>query len=217
MNNFANSLLHLLLSWMRALFGGVLSLLQGDDRGLLAWLSRHWLPLTAVLLLAGLVLDVTVYIIRWRPQYVWRTRLRRFMNREEETEAEIQFNQGFDTALADFNFADTPIPDLTTSEAVSEETLGSYLAEPAPAAEEAFDYSQLPGADQLPAERRRRSERHSRRFGRASRLRLAEFVDPHRRSREVIDPREAFNEPVYPASEAQTPYTEQEDDPFDHV
>ena len=41
MNNFANSLLHLLLSWMRALFGGVLSLLQGDDRGLLAWLSRH--------------------------------------------------------------------------------------------------------------------------------------------------------------------------------
>lgn len=208
MNNLSNSLLHALLGWMRSLFSGVLSLLQGDKAGVLPWLSRHWLALTVILLLAGLTLDAVIYILRWRPQYVWRTRLRRLMNRESETEEDIQFSQGFDTALPNFNFADTPIPDLTTSETISEETLETYLAEPAPAQEE-FDYSQLPGAEQVAEERRRRSDRHSRRF-RTNRLRL-----PERHAVEVIDVRDAFHEAVYPASEPQN--TEQEEEPFPHV
>lgn len=209
MNNLSNSLLHVLLGWMRSLFSGVLSMFQGNDAGLLPWLSRHWLSLAVILLLAGLTLDAVVYILRWRPQYVWRTRLRRLMDRDEETEEDIQFSQGFDTALPDFNFADTPISDLTTSETMSEETLETYLAEPAPAQEE-FDYSQLPGVDQLPEERRRRSDRHGKRFGLTGRLRL-----PERHTAEIIDARDAFHEAVYPASEPQNP--EQEEDIFRHV
>ena len=208
MNNLSNSLLHVLLGWMRSLFSGVLSMLQGDDAGILPWLGRHWLSLTVILLLVGLTLDAIIYILRWRPQYVWRTRMRRLMDRQEETEEDIQFDQGFDTALPDFNFADTPIPDLTTSETMSEETLETYLAEPTPAQEE-FDYSQLPGAEQVPEERRRRSDRHSRRFGLTGRIRL-----PERHTAKVIDARDAFHEAVYPASEPQNP--DQEEDVF-HV
>ena len=216
MNNFANSLLHLLLRWMRTLFGSLLNLLQGDDSGMLAWVSRHWIPLAALLLIAGLVLDAVIYMARWRPQYVWRTRMRRMFNREQESEEELQFNQGFDTSLPDFNFADTPISDLATNEAISEETLETYLAEPAPAPEESFDYSQLPGAEASSEERRRRSDRHSRRFGNHARSRLRGLRgNGRRRVREEINPRDAFHEAVYPSAEPPIDY--QEDESFHHV
>lgn len=212
MNNFSNSLLHLLLSWMRTLFGSLLNMLHGDDSGVLAWVSRHWIPLAVILLIIGLVLDTLIYMARWRPQYVWRTRFRRIFNREQETEEDIQFSQGFDTALPNFNFADTPITDLATSEAIADESLEAYFSEPAPAQEEAFDYSQLPGAEAVPEERRRRSDRHSKRFhlrepGRTRR----------RRGAEEINPRDAFHEAVYPSAEPPITYQEQEDESFHHV
>ena len=57
MNAFANSLLHLLLSWMRALFSDVLSFAQGGDSGLIAWIGKHWIVLTLTLMAAGILTD----------------------------------------------------------------------------------------------------------------------------------------------------------------
>ena len=82
MNGFANSLLTLLLGWMRVLFSALLTLPQRGS-AFLAWLGRHWIPLVLVIVLAALFVDALIYILRWRPQYVWSTRLQRLFHRKE--------------------------------------------------------------------------------------------------------------------------------------
>lgn len=197
MNAFANSLFHVLLSWMRALFGDLLSIFQSGDGGVISWVSRHWLFLAALLLCLGLAADAVVYLLRWRPQYVWRSKLYRLLHRQELREEEREFSEGFDSALPNFNFADTPIPDLNITDPAVEGLEAYYEETPAPA-QEAFDYNQLPGADQVREERRRRSDRHN--PSPLSRLRLPDLVEKGRRHRSELptDARDAFHEPVYP-------------------
>ena len=196
MNNIANSLLHLLLSWMRTLFGDVLSLTQNGGAGMIAWLSKRWIPLAVILVLAGIILDAFVYLIRWRPQYVWRTRLRHiFRRRDNDGFDEREFDQGFDTALPDFNFGDTPIADLSTAP-VPEPMLDSYFAQPAISS--VNDQPEpLVDASVIPAERKRRSDRHSRRV----RLPVRSDSSRRRNTEAPMNPRAAFHDPVYPAAE----------------
>jgi len=210
MNSIANSLLALLLSWMRSLFGSILSLMRGENAGFLSWIGSHWLPLACILMLAGITADAVVYILRWRPQYVWRTRFRHLMNRRQlDDAAEEQFQQGFEDAVEDFNFEDTPIPDLTTQSVPPLEEIASFDAAVSPDNSAPFDYSKLPGAESPADERRRRSDRHARRgVGRAvSRFRLPDLSDSDRYSTSYpempVNPREAFHAPVYPAAEYQ--------------
>ena len=207
MNAFANSLLHLLLSWMRALFSDVLSFAQGGDSGLIAWIGKHWIVLALTLMAAGILTDGIIYLIRWRPQYVWRTRLRRRFRRGDGDFDEARFQEGYDTAMPDFNFGDTPIADLST-EPPAPPALDPYYAEPAPQPEPDFDYSRLPGAEMVPPERRRRSDRHERRplgrFRLPDLTRKADDMPP--------DARSAFHDPVYPASDM---YPQEDDDSQD--
>ena len=208
MNAFANSLLHLLLSWMRALFSDVLSFAQGGDGGLIAWISKHWLLLAVILLAAGILTDGMIYLIRWRPQYVWRTRFRRRFRREDDGFDEDQFQEGYDDAMQDYNFADTPIAGLS-AEPEPPPAMEPYYAEPAPPQPEPdFDYSRLPGADQVPPERRRRSERHGRHP--LGRFRLTDLTKKN--DDLPPDARSAFHDPVYPASDM---YPQEDDDSQD--
>lgn len=221
MNNFANSLLNLLLSWMRSLFGSLLSLIQGNDAGLLQWLSKHWIALGCILVVGGLTLDIIIYILRWHPQYVWQAQLNRLLHRHETDEMEDEeFSQGFDSALADFNFADTPIPDLTISEQQPLDPLETYYEEALPSPEPEIDYSQLPGASQVQEERRRRSQRHGRRaMHSVPRFRISDLNDSARHAaypEPPVNARDAFHEAVYPSAEI-TSYQEQNDEDFHHV
>ena len=75
MSQFADSLLTALLGWMRSLFSGFLSLTQGNGGGFLSWMSRRWFVLAAIVLVAGLTVDAVIYILRWHPQEVWRSKL----------------------------------------------------------------------------------------------------------------------------------------------
>ncbi|MBQ9198402.1 MAG: hypothetical protein IJ157_14375 [Clostridia bacterium] len=200
MNNFANSLLHLLLSWMRALFGSLLSFAQDGSGGIFAWLTGHWLPVAAVLLVLGITLDVIIYILRWRPQYVWRTKLNRLFHRGNYAYDDPQFNEGYDTALSNFNFADTPIPDLTNEPAPAE-VMESYFAEPVAYQEGIEETASQPSDEQPAGQRRRRSDRHEKHA-------LGRFELSRRRNSEpAIDARSAFHAPVYPETE---PYQQEQ-------
>lgn len=78
MNGFTNSILSMLLSWLKALINDLWRLVSGDEGGaLLRWLAENWKALVLVICIAGFVLDRVVYFIRWRPDYVWRSRRRR--------------------------------------------------------------------------------------------------------------------------------------------
>ena len=112
MNDFASALLSFLLSFTRSVANSALSIFQGTSGTFWAWIGAHWLPLTCVLVLAGLTIDIMVYILRWRPQYVWRSWLHRIFRTKDERMAEQQFDAGYDQGVQSFSFMDEPIPDI---------------------------------------------------------------------------------------------------------
>lgn len=216
MNNFANSLLHVMLSWMRALFSDLLHVFQGGDTGLIAWLSRHWIFLAILLIAAGIAIDGFIYVLRWRPQYVWRTRLRALRRRREAPDPEEeQFEEGFDTGLPDFDFVNTPIPGLRQPQPEPEPILESYYVEAEAAAQEMQPEEIEIPAEAHPEGRRRRTERHARRF--PAFLHQPRHGRRNRRGELPIDPRAAFHEPVYPADDARPSYFTREDEDNQNV
>ena len=66
--------MNMMLGWLKSLARWVLGLF--DLAGLNAfspieWLSRHWMSMLLFLLAAGVVIDLLVWLIRWRPYWVW--------------------------------------------------------------------------------------------------------------------------------------------------
>lgn len=75
MNVIADRLFSLLLGWTRSLFNSLWNLVTNHSSGIAGFLERFWLPMILLLLLVGTVTDYIIWIIRWRPYYVWRSRL----------------------------------------------------------------------------------------------------------------------------------------------
>ncbi len=87
MNGFTNSMITLLLGWMKALISDLWQLLSGEKGGaLLGWLAANWKVLVVLLCAGGFVMDRIIYFIRWRPDYVWRSRRERRRQRRLERE-----------------------------------------------------------------------------------------------------------------------------------
>ncbi|MDD3336194.1 MAG: hypothetical protein PHI98_11875 [Eubacteriales bacterium] len=82
MNGFTNALLSMLLSWIRLLVNQLWNLLnsQGGYQGL-HFLIDHWKTIAVFLCISGFVVDRIVYLIRWRPYYVWSSKLHRLERR----------------------------------------------------------------------------------------------------------------------------------------
>ena len=99
MNGFANAILTLLLSWMRVLVNDLWRLLSSEDAGILyRFLAANWKLVVLILCAGGFVIDRIVYLIRWRPYYVWSSKLGRLRRRRagrhggmEASEAEAAF------------------------------------------------------------------------------------------------------------------------------
>ena len=70
---YANSIINNMLGWLKGFAGWVLRLfnLAGSGGSPLAWLADHWLQLLIVLLATGIVIDLLVWLFRWRPYWVW--------------------------------------------------------------------------------------------------------------------------------------------------
>lgn len=72
-NQFAESLMEIMLSWMRWLTGWFWNIVNsgGTSGGFLAWFSENWKSLTVFLIVVGLVVDWLIWMIRWRPYWLW--------------------------------------------------------------------------------------------------------------------------------------------------
>lgn len=78
MNGFVNTILSLMLSWIRALISNLWALLTSEDGGAFCqFFSAHWLTIVAGLCVACMLVDMIVYFFRWRPDYVWASKWRR--------------------------------------------------------------------------------------------------------------------------------------------
>lgn len=78
MNGFVNTLLSVMLSWIRALISNIWFVLTSEDGGaFFQFFSSHWLTIVIGLCLVCVLVDVIVYFFRWRPDYIWAARWRR--------------------------------------------------------------------------------------------------------------------------------------------
>lgn len=76
MNSFANSILSFLLSWIRTLAANLWGMVNSEDGGALyQFLASNWLWILLVLCTGGWIADRIIYFFRWRPHYVWLSRL----------------------------------------------------------------------------------------------------------------------------------------------
>jgi len=81
---YANAVVNVMLGWLKGLANWVLKLfnLAGSGGNPLLWLSENWLKLLIVLLVAGVAIDWLVWMIRWRPYWVWFKKKRIIVNDE---------------------------------------------------------------------------------------------------------------------------------------
>ena len=81
---YTNAIVNVMLGWLKGLANWVLKLfnLAGSGGNPLLWLSENWLKLLIVLLVAGVVIDWLVWMIRWRPYWVWFKKKRIIVNDE---------------------------------------------------------------------------------------------------------------------------------------
>ena len=83
---YSNAFVDLMLGWLKGLANWVLRLfnLAGSVGGSpLLWLSKNWLKLLIIFLVLGVVVDRLVWLIRWRPYWVWFRKERVIVNDEK--------------------------------------------------------------------------------------------------------------------------------------
>jgi len=97
---YSNAIVDLMLSWLKGLANWVLRLfnLAGSVGGSpLLWLSQNWLKLLVFLLILGLVLDRLVWLIRWRPYWIWFRKERIIVNDDKFFAHEnLEFDEDWD-------------------------------------------------------------------------------------------------------------------------
>ncbi len=82
MGGFTQSILNVLLSWLRTAITGLWDVVNSTDtQQSLEWLGQHWMIPVLLIIVAGVVIDYLVWLIRWRPFYVWSSNWRRFKRR----------------------------------------------------------------------------------------------------------------------------------------
>ena len=82
-SGYSNAIVDLMLGWLKGLANWVLRLfnLAGSANGSpLVWLSQNWLKLLIFFLALGIILDRLVWLIRWRPYWVWFRKERVIVN-----------------------------------------------------------------------------------------------------------------------------------------
>lgn len=202
MNNFADSILELLLSWVRGILSDIWHMFSGDGGSLFAWLGKHWLSLLCVLLIVGATVDLIVYILRWHPQRVWISTFNRIFHRA--TEEEITFNDGYLSGIESFELDSDPVISEYINSAPQLEQYDAGIQQaPDPASQE------IPPIEEALPVRRRRSDRHERRSARKKLISiklpsLEEDDTPYTNyPSPPVRAREAFHDAVYPSDNQQ--------------
>lgn len=96
-SGYSNAIVDGMLGWLKGLANWVLRLfnLAGAGGNPLLWLSQNWLRLLIVLTVIGVAADILVWLVRWRPHWVWFRRTRVIVNDDRffnESDISAQMN-----------------------------------------------------------------------------------------------------------------------------
>ena len=98
MNAFANTLFSVLFSGIRSMIEGVwAAVASGRFSRFFSWLGDCWLIVAAVICAGATCMDYLVWLVRWRPYLIWRTKLRRLFSppSRRRVEADRRFARGY--------------------------------------------------------------------------------------------------------------------------
>lgn len=224
MNAFADSLLSMLLGWVKGAAKGIFDFFTSDSSGnFYTWLGDHWLILAAVLCLGGVIADYAVWILRYRP--FARTGSRRRKKRDRHFDRKL-FISGYEDRVE--------VPDAEISVPVMEEPV-HFVQEFPPEREmqeesgvpsvpdfavpdtySRQDYAEEDQRELLPdgTVRRRRTDRYRDEHRNDERLPVNGVIGKIRRTldgdrdavEEILsgaaDPDDKYYEPVYPQGDA---------------
>ena len=85
-NQFAEKLVEVMLSWMRLVVNWFWAVFRtGAPSGLSKWFAGSWKGIVVTLILVGVVVDWLVWMIRWRPYWLW------FRKKVEEGRQETEY------------------------------------------------------------------------------------------------------------------------------
>ena len=109
MGILTDSLFSALMSWVRALVTAIWALFSSERTTALEFLAKNWIGIAALLIVAGLVIDWMIWLIRWQPYHIWAQRVRRLLRiappeMEDEDTASQQDEE--DAALAAYRAFD---------------------------------------------------------------------------------------------------------------
>ena len=78
---YVNAVVNALLGWLRGLANWVLKLFRlAGGTSPLTFLAKNWKGMLIVLLIVGVTVDLLVWLIRWRPHWVWLGKKRVVIN-----------------------------------------------------------------------------------------------------------------------------------------
>ena len=88
MNSFTNTVLTLMLGWLRTLLNAARDFISSDSStAFFDFFRNNWRILFLVLCIGGFALDILVYLIRWRPSPIWSRRRARIIRPAAPQEA----------------------------------------------------------------------------------------------------------------------------------
>jgi hypothetical protein len=113
-NVFADRLFAILLGWTGVLFNGIWNLVTNNSAGVSGFLQRFWLPLILILLVFGTVFDYVIWLIRWRPYFVWRTWFR-----TQDSRRRLNVTRHY---MEDLDHAPLDLPEYQEGQFIAEQT-----------------------------------------------------------------------------------------------
>jgi len=94
MGNFANAVFQTMLGWFSRMAQGLWNLINGENDDIAQWLADNWLKLLVLLLIIGVAVDLLVWLIRWRPYWIWFRKKRVLINDADFFAHEAELDEG---------------------------------------------------------------------------------------------------------------------------
>ena len=154
MGILTDSMFSALMSWVRALVSAIWALFSSERMTALEFLAKNWIGVAVVIILAGLVIDWLVWLIRWQPYHIWAQRVRRLLRiaaPEADEEAYAAQQDEEDVARAAYEAFEEPyMPPQETGD--TEEDYGQWMPLASPVMDEADAQQAMDAAEKVPDE-----------------------------------------------------------------